>query len=168
MEPTDQIRAPAGDLERRGPSFLHHHPGNRVVKIRRVLGLGTFPAVKPVHGGQRRVAAFRSFYQKLGIEYVYTCIYDASAYGPDETGPHNIPLIIPDSDEGPIPLIGDILAGRQGATNEASFRHFLKLMEQLRPDALQLEHPFMWPLAKRLRETRGATRLPFIYSSHNV
>ena len=130
--------------------------------IKRVLGLGTFPTAKPVHGGQRRVSAFRRFYQKLGIEYVHACIYDRDAYPPTQVGPHDIPLIIPEFDEGPIPLIGDILAGRQGATHEASFRHFLKLMEQLRPDALQLEHPFMWPLAKRLRETRGATRLPLI------
>ena len=136
--------------------------------IKRVLGLGTFPAVKPVHGGQRRVAAFRSFYQRIGIEYVHTCIYDSDAYATAQVGPHDTPLVVPEADEGPIPLIGDILAGRQGATNEASFGHFLNIAEHLKPDALQLEHPFMWPLAKRLRETLGAIALPLIYSSHNV
>jgi glycosyltransferase involved in cell wall biosynthesis len=136
--------------------------------IRRVLGLGTFPAVKPIHGGQRRVAAFRIFYQTIGIEYVYTCIYDSDAYAREQVGPHDIPLIASEFDEGPIPLIGDILAGRQGASHEASFRHFLDIVGKLQPDALQLEHPFMWPLAKRLREATGAKTLPLIYSSHNV
>ena len=136
--------------------------------IKRVLGLGTFPAARPVHGGQRRIAAFRDFYQRIGIDYIYACIYHGDAYAPEQVGPHDVPLIIPGTDEGPIPLVGDILAGRQGASHEPSFGHFLNIVEQLRPDALQLEHPFMWPLAKRLREILGASTLPLIYSSHNV
>jgi len=136
--------------------------------IKRILGLGTFPAVRPVHGGQRRAAAFRNFYQTIGIEYVYTCIYDSDHYGPALVGPHDIPLMIAEAAEGPISLIGDILAGRQGATNESSFQHFLNLVEKLKPDAIQLEQPFMWPLAKRLREALGTTRPPLIYSSYNV
>jgi hypothetical protein len=136
--------------------------------IKRVLGLGTFPAVRPVHGGQRRAAAFKNFYQSIGIEYVYTCIYDSDHYGPALVGPHDIRLRAPESAEGPLSLIGDILAGRQGATHGSSFQHFLNLTEELKPDALQLEQPFMWPLAKRLREALGTRTLPLIYSSYNV
>ena len=136
--------------------------------IKRILGLGTFPVVKPIHGGQRRAAAFRNFYQTIGIDYVYTCIYDRDHYAPALVGPHDIPLIAPESTEGPVALIGDILAGRQGAANEASFQHFLNLIKQVNPDALQLEQPFLWPLAQRLRQTLGAATLPLIYSSYNV
>lgn len=136
--------------------------------IKRILGLGTFPSVKPIHGGQRRAAAFRTFYRTIGIEYVYTCIYDRDHYAPELVGPHDIPLLVSESAEGPVSLIGDILAGRQGATNEASFHQFLSLIEELKPDALQLEQPFMWPLAKRLRDELGAQTLPLIYSSYNV
>lgn len=136
--------------------------------IKRVVGLGTFPTVKPVHGGQRRTAAFRNFYQKIGIEYVYTCIYDSEHYPPALVGPYDIPLVNSESAEGPVSLIGDLLSGRQGASNEASFQHFLNIVERLKPDALQLEHPFMWPLTKRLREALGASTPLLIYSSHNV
>ncbi|MGB9366393.1 MAG: glycosyltransferase [Xanthobacteraceae bacterium] len=136
--------------------------------IKRILGLGTFPAVKPVHGGQRRAAAFRHFYQKIGVEYVYTCIYDSNHYTRALVGKHDIPLIVRQSDEGPVALIGDLLSGRQAATNESSFSHFVKLVERLKPDALQLEQPFMWPLAKRLREAFGSKALPLVYSSYNV
>lgn len=136
--------------------------------LRRILGLGTFPAVKPIHGGQRRAAAFRNFYESIGADYIYTCIYDADHYAPPFVGPHDIPLKPPPSAEVPVALIGDYLSGRQGATDPASFQHFLDVVERLQPDALQLEQPFMWPLAKRLRETFGGARLPLIYSSYNV
>jgi glycosyltransferase involved in cell wall biosynthesis len=136
--------------------------------IKRILGLGTFPSVKPVHGGQRRAAAFRTFYRTIGIEYVYTCIYDGNHYTAPLVGPDDIPLIAGEAAEAPVSLIGDLLSGRQGATHDASFRHFLHMVEQLEPDAIQLEQPFMWPLAKRLRETLGARTLPLIYSSYNV
>jgi glycosyltransferase involved in cell wall biosynthesis len=136
--------------------------------LRRVLGLGTFPAIKPVHGGQRRAAAFQRFYESVGVDYVYTCIYDGNHYAPPLVSPHDIPLEAPSFAEAPVALIGDYLSGRQGATDPASFRHFLNIVERLEPDALQLEQPFMWPLAKRLRDTLGAGRLPLIYSSYNV
>lgn len=136
--------------------------------LRRILGLGTYPIVKPVHGGQRRVAAFQRFYDSIGIEYAYACIYDGINYAPPLVGPHDRPLKAPSLAEAPVALIGDYLSGLQGATDPASFRHFLDVVQRLEPDALQLEQPFMWPLAKRLRETLGAERLPLIYSSHNV
>jgi glycosyltransferase involved in cell wall biosynthesis len=137
------------------------------VTIRRVLGLGTYPSVKPVHGGQRRVAAFRRFYETIGIEYVYACIYDGNHYAPPFVGPYDIPLDASRPADAPISLIGDWVSGQQGAMHAISFEHFRKVVEQLKPDALQLEQPFMWPLVRRLHETRGG-RLPLIYSSHNV
>jgi glycosyltransferase involved in cell wall biosynthesis len=138
------------------------------VTIRRVLGLGTYPAVKPVHGGQRRVTAFRRFYETIGIEYVYACIYDGNHYAPPFVGPYDIPLDASRPADAPIALIGDWVSGQQGAMHAISFEHFRNVAEQLKPDALQLEQPFMWPLVRRLRETHGGGRLPLIYSSHNV
>jgi glycosyltransferase involved in cell wall biosynthesis len=138
------------------------------VTIRRVLGLGTYPAVKPVHGGQRRVTAFRRFYETIGIEYVYACIYDGNHYAPPFVGPYDIPLDASSPADAPIPLIGDWVSGQQGALHTLSFEHFRNVVEQLKPDALQLEQPFMWPLVRRLREAQGGRRLPLIYSSHNV
>jgi hypothetical protein len=136
--------------------------------IKRILGLGTFPTVKPIHGGQRRAAAFRNFYRTVGIDYIYTCIYDGGHYAPAAVGPYDIPLMARESDEAPVVLIGDVLSGRQGASDEASFHHFLSIVEQLKPDALQLEQPFMWPVAQRLRERLDVKALPLIYSSYNV
>lgn len=135
--------------------------------IRRVLGLGTYPIVKPVNGGQRRVDAIRKFYRSIGIDYVYACIYDSVPYGPPLVGPHDIPLAATTNDFGPVALTGDIQSGLQAERDAATLKHFFSVAERIEPDALQLEHPFMWPLAKRLRDHLGG-RVPIIYSSHNV
>jgi glycosyltransferase involved in cell wall biosynthesis len=136
--------------------------------IKRVLGLGTYPIAKPIHGGQRRVAAIKNYYRTIGIEYIYACIYDGGHYRPPHVGPMDIPVVKSTLDVGPISLVGDVVAGHQAETDPATLAHFVKLVEQTNPDALQLEQPFMWPLARRLRQRLGAARLPVIYSSHNI
>jgi glycosyltransferase involved in cell wall biosynthesis len=83
-------------------------------------------------------------------------------------GPDDWPLIVPPAKLALVNLIGDMIAGRQFETDEATLEHFAGVIERTRPDALQLEHPFMWPLAKRLRQMVGMRRLRLIYSSHNV
>jgi glycosyltransferase involved in cell wall biosynthesis len=138
------------------------------LKYKRILGLGTYPIQNPVHGGQRRVAAFKCFYERSGITYSYACIYNSNHYRGPDVGPFDLKLIVPESEIGLEGVIGDLISGRQGASDAASFQHFMGVVERLSPDALQLEQPFMWPLAKRLRQTWRAGKLPVIYSSHNV
>jgi hypothetical protein len=136
--------------------------------IKRVLGLGTYPIAKPIHGGQRRVAALKAFYATIGIDYVHAAIYDTVNYAPPFVGPHDIPLKVSTLDFGPVALTGDLLSGHQAETDAVSLDHFLELVERIKPDALQLEQPFLWPLAKRLRRNFGERQLPIVYSSHNV
>jgi glycosyltransferase involved in cell wall biosynthesis len=138
------------------------------LKYKRILGLGTYPIQNPVHGGQRRVAAFKRFYERSGITYTYACIYNGSHYRGADVGPDDLKLIVPEAEIGLEWVIGDLIAGRQGANDAASFRHFMEVAERFAPDALQLEQSFMWPLARRLRQTRGAGNLRVIYSSQNV
>jgi glycosyltransferase involved in cell wall biosynthesis len=138
------------------------------LKVRRVLGLGTFPIVKPVHGGQRRVDAIRKFYESIGIRYDHACIYDATIYPPGTVSGHDIPLGAPPAQYKFIPFVADLRSGWQAANDPASFEHFMRVIEALNPDALQLEHPFMWPLADQVLRRVGDRQLPVIYSSHNV
>ena len=162
-----QAGTPARHVGRLRSAVLRHDREDRIVTIRRVLGLGTYPVVKPIHGGQRRVDAIARFYRSIGIEHIHACIYDSAAYRPPLVGPHDIPLVATTGEFGPIGLTGDLLSGLQGETDAATRAHFANVVERIAPDALQLEHPFMWPLAKRLRD-RAGVRLPVIYSSHNV
>ena len=135
---------------------------------RRILGLGTYPIVNPVHGGQRRNAAFKAFYRSIGIEYHYACVYDPSIYGQEMVSANDIPLGAPPPQYASVPFIGDLLSGRQAAHHAPSFEHFMRVVERVNPDALQLEQSFMWPLAREIVRRVGERHLPIIYSSQNV
>ena len=136
--------------------------------VARILGLGTYPIQKPIHGGQRRVAAFKQFYERKRITYTYASIYNGAHYRAPDVGSHDRTLDTSKAELWLTHVIGDVLAGHQGATDPATLRHFSSLAEQIAPDALQLEQPFMWPLAKRLRQISGSRKPLLIYSSHNV
>ena len=134
----------------------------------RILALGTYPIARPIHGGQRRVAAFKQFYESRGAEYFHACIYNAAHYSGSDVGVDDWPLIVPPSDTGLANLIGDLMSGHQFEADEPTLRHFVGVLERINPDTLQLEQPFMWPLAKRLRQISGSRKLRLIYSSQNV
>lgn len=136
--------------------------------VARILGLGTYPIQKPVHGGQRRVAAFKNFYEREGIQYTYASIYNEAHYPASNVGQHDCPLDTSKTELWLTNVIGDVMSGRQGASDPATFRQFSALAERMAPGALQLEHPFMWPVAKRLRQSAGSRKPLLIYSSHNV
>jgi hypothetical protein len=133
-----------------------------------ILGLGTYPIQKPVHGGQRRVAAFKQFYERKRITYTYACTYNGSHYRSGDVGPHDQALDVSKTELSVADIIGDVMSGHQGATYPTFFEYFSNLVERVAPDALQLEQPFMWPVAKRLRQISGSRKPLLIYSSQNV
>ena len=138
------------------------------MRVARILGLGTYPIQKPVHGGQRRVAAFKNFYERQGIEFAYASIYNKAHYPASNVGVHDYPLDTSKAELSLTNAIGDVMSGRQGSSDPATFRHFSTLAERIAPDAIQLEQPFMWPVAKRFRQLAGSRKPLLIYSSHNV
>src|SRR5690348_4579166 len=85
-----------------------------LVTIACVLGLGTYPIQRPVHGGQRRVAAFRQYYEDVGIAYTYACVYNPAHYDGSDVGVHDYKL---DSFKCPSlsNVIGDLMSGHQAA-----------------------------------------------------
>jgi hypothetical protein len=133
----------------------------------RILGLGTYPIQTPVHGGQRRVAAFKQFYESQRITYTYACLYNPAHYRGPAVGPYDHELDTSNCESWLANVIGDVMSGRQAATDPVILQHFSSIVEQLAPDILQLEQPFMWPLAKRLRKMPGRKPL-LIYSSQNI
>lgn len=128
-----------------------------------ILSISTYPTRLARQGGQKRIAAFRTAYKAAGYDLQTAALFDRPPYGPDETGPYDIEHPATHSD---IPHIRDLSAGRFAATNEDAFAHFARVLDTLKPAALQLEQPFLWPLAERLlRET--APGMPLIYASQN-
>lgn len=132
-----------------------------------VLGFATYPIKYPVHGGQRRVAAFADFYNRLGLNYESICIYEPLAYPASAAGPHDVPLGYVDGGVAGVPFLNDLLSGMYGSREDHIFEHFLKVVRAKSPVALVLEQPFMWPLVERLRRDPAIRKIPLIYSSQN-
>jgi glycosyltransferase involved in cell wall biosynthesis len=66
-----------------------------------------------------------------------------------------------------VPFLSDLSSGIFAAESPAAYAHFCNLLARLNPDLIQLEHPFMWPLVKRMRHEGRLDGIQIIYSSHN-
>ncbi len=132
-----------------------------------VLGLGTFPIRLPIHGGQRRVDAFRQFYARNGVKYEYIAVYDPAGYSQSTVFKSDVPYKPCDDVFSKLPYMMDVDAGEYAARDEAVYRHFVDLVQNMKPAAVQLEHPFMWPVVRRLQQAGLLADVPLIYSSHN-
>jgi glycosyltransferase involved in cell wall biosynthesis len=132
-----------------------------------ILGFATYPIKYPVHGGQRRVAAFADFYGRFGLNYESVCVYESLAYSANKVGPQDVPLGYVDGGFAGIPFLGDLLSGMYSSREDRIFEHFLRVVLAKNPIAIALEQPFMWPLVERLRSDPTIRKIPLIYSSHN-
>lgn len=131
----------------------------------RILSLSTYPVLKPVHGGQRRIDAFSRRLAADGWEFVNAAVYDGGHYRGGDVSLHDIPLKYVAGRWATLPFVGDLQAGEFAASG--GYRHFVDLIQRLKPDVIQLEQPFLWPLVKRLREDGFAAEIPVVYSSQN-
>jgi len=134
---------------------------------RRVLGLSTYPIRRPRHGGQFRVAAIADFYRGFGYDYHYSAVYESPAYGPADVGPDDIKLDHVDVRWQGLPFMGDVASGTFAAETPAAYAHFCQVVARLQPDVVQLEHPFLWPLIKRMQSEGKLDGVQIVYSSHN-
>lgn len=136
----------------------------------RLLSLSTYPLSHPLHGGQRRADALLRAATGAGCACLNIPVFFAESY--------------PDADirEQRTALPGDLRAAlvRQGLREDlhlhrvlsddlAAMGHLGAQVAAFRPDAVQLEHPWLFPVYERL-----AARLPdlararLIYSAHNI
>lgn len=134
----------------------------------RILSLGTYPIVKPVHGGQRRTSQIGQYLELSGHTYQYACVYSPFAYGDNLVSEHDYPLSHVGGLYSETPFIEDLASGVFASSQDGPWNHFRSLVEQFQPDVLQVEQPFMWPLVKRLRTEGTASSTALVYSSHNV
>ncbi len=134
---------------------------------RRILALSTYPVAKPRHGGQLRVEALGLFYRSLGYEYQCAAVYECPPYGPGSIGPNDIKLDYVEPRWASTPFLGDLASGFFASESPAAYEHFSRIVAKYKPDIVQLEHPFLWPLVRRLRTEGRLDGVSIIYSSHN-
>jgi glycosyltransferase involved in cell wall biosynthesis len=131
-----------------------------------ILSLTTYPIAKPRHGGQRRVAAFGDFYRGLGLDFQAASIYQSPPYQAQDIGLHDLKLGHVDPRWNGVPFVDDILSGDFASTG-SGLAHFQRVIETVRPAVIQLDHPFMWPLVRVLRDKGLLDGVKLFYSSHN-
>jgi hypothetical protein len=136
--------------------------------MHRILGLGTYPIAQPIHGGQRRVTAFCAHYAANNVTYLYASVYERKYYAGAAVTAADYPSGAPGGRFANWPYMDDVNAGQFAASDPGALAHFVSLAQRFKPDVIQLEQPFMWPLAKRLLAEAGPGKVRLYYSSHNV
>jgi glycosyltransferase involved in cell wall biosynthesis len=138
---------------------------------RSILFLTTFPYREPRHGGQVRMHHVESTFRSAGWRVRCIAVYDEKAYGNQQIGGHDIPFPSDarwrEFNGRPVPLIDDLLAGVYAQADTGGFPLVMRrLPDQV--DAIHVEHPWLWPLARKIQKTRGDSHLALIYGSANI
>ncbi len=132
----------------------------------RVLIMGPWAITRPRHGGQIRAASIVEAYRAHGHDVMFIGIFDPSNVPPADTGPDDIAIdetvttYIAQSGQPWEPWRAFAEVPALLARFEAAVRHF-------RPDVVQFEEPYLWPVVRTLRE-RGLLRdARVVHSSYN-
>ena len=134
----------------------------------RVLMLGPWPVNRPRHGGQIRAASIINAYRERGHDVRFIGIFDPNNVSRSDIGPDDIAI-----DEVVMAYIA-----RSGQSWEISLWNafaevpellgrFESVVRNFRPEVVQFEEPYLWPVIRILRQRGhfGSARL--IHSSYN-
>jgi hypothetical protein len=134
----------------------------------RVLMLGPWAIGRPRHGGQIRAASIVAAYRGSGHDVRFMGVFD----------PGNVPLDDTTQDDVAIDQsVMDYIA-RTGKSWEFSlwdafaevpalFGRFQEAVRRFRPNVVQLEEPYLWPVVRALRDRGHLDGVPIVYSSYN-
>jgi glycosyltransferase involved in cell wall biosynthesis len=130
--------------------------------------LGPWPIGRPRHGGQIRAASIVAAYRASGHDVLFMGIFD----------PNNVPLADTTPDDVAIDQpVMDYIA-RSGKSWEfclwdafagvpVLFARFEDAMRRFRPDVIQFEEPYLWPVVRALRDRGYLKGIPIVHSSYN-
>jgi len=130
--------------------------------------LGPWAIARPLHGGQIRASSIVAAYRARGHQVLFMGIYDRGTTPMDEVGPDDVPI--------------DHLAmgyiQRSGLPWEISlwdafahlpelFARFVDAVRRFRPEIVQFEEPYLWPVVRALREGGHLGSARIVHSSYN-
>jgi len=137
----------------------------------RVLVLAPWAFRVPRHGGQLRGAAVMRAYRDAGHDVRIAAFYDGGRVGPDERWPDDIPILpgVSQAMQRPSARKDDSALAFWDAVADApdSFAAFAAAVRAAKPDLLQFEEPFLWPVVRRLRVEGYLDRTAVVHSSYN-
>ena len=135
----------------------------------KILGLGTYPMVRPVTAGQQRLLAMARAYRAASIHMRHCAVYDCNQWGPDDVGRWDLPFDTErSSHRAELAPSDDLRSGFFAAEDEAAFAQIAAIADRFDPQAIQLTQPWCWPVVERLLARSRRPRPQIIYSAHNV
>lgn len=132
----------------------------------RVLMLTPWPIARFLHGGQLRAAAIFAAYKARGHDVVCVGQYDPALTS--DVGPDDYAV--------PTDIVNHVTAHEShselafwGALSRMpqSLEAYSALIARMRPDVLQFEEPYLWPLVRALRDLGRLDGVRIIHSSYN-
>lgn len=137
-----------------------------------VLLLSTYPFRRPRHGGQIRLSQIARAYHRSGFIVHSLAVYEPEVYGDKDVSSNDIPFPLSSLfrlyQGRRVPFVNDLLAGRFAASDEGAFLTIQRRVPE-RVDVIQIEQPWLLPLAQRLRSELSACRHAcLIYGSQNI
>ncbi|KEO51727.1 glycosyltransferase [Thioclava pacifica] len=135
----------------------------------KIAAFGHYPIHRPLHGGQRRVAAIASEARAAGHVFRYVPVYSTRGY-PDGS-PDERKTAVPEArlDQLHDPQRREDLHLAQMLSDDPLVERLLDDLRRFAPDAVQFEHPWLYPLfAEALEHDPALRQAKLIYSAHNV
>jgi hypothetical protein len=136
---------------------------------RNILQVGTHSTLRPIHGGQQRSHHIGRVLENAG--YFVRGIAACWRQDHDIVNDREAILDLRTARSVPGGGIGGVFGDFYHCVAIEKDPHlraeFFRLAQSARPDAVLLEHPWMWPLARLIPEVEGGLA-PVIYNSQNV
>lgn len=137
-----------------------------------VLLLAPYPIRRPRHGGQLRASAMAVAYKTAGFAVRSVGFYQPDAYDEIDIGPNDVPFPMDSRFRlyrgERSPWLADFLTGLFATSDERVF-HKIALGFASNVQVIQIEQPWLYPLARKLQlevpQCRGAL---LVFSTQNI
>jgi hypothetical protein len=137
----------------------------------RILILGPYPIGKFRHGGQLRASEIVRAYRAAGHAVLYAGVYDPANTPPGEATAKDHPItqaIARYVHVQHAKWSREIAVWTAFAEVPEAFVRFAEQAADFRPDMVQFEEPYLWPVVRSLRGRGFLDSARVVYSAHNV
>jgi glycosyltransferase involved in cell wall biosynthesis len=134
----------------------------------RVLMLGPWAIKRPRHGGQIRADSIAAAYRASGHDVLFMGVFDPGNVALKDTTPDDVAI-----DEAVMDYIAqsgkswEFCLWDSFAEVPALFGRFRDAVLRFRPDVVEFEEPYLWPVVRALRDRGHLTGVPIVHSSYN-
>lgn len=134
----------------------------------RILILGPYPVVRFRHGGQLRALEIVKAYRRAGHEVLYSGTYMPNPADPDDHTPDDHPVTAAVLEHAQTFRSGFMAMWRALSTEPTSLALFTEQVTAFRPQLVQFEEPYLWPVVQAMKERGYLEGVRIVHSSYNV